>query len=153
MAWWLFSRECCSTKPFLPRWQVTELLKNIIFKKYALHSVVMPENGLVNFFQACLLSLSPLLLVICQTFVTRPSTLPNNPGDSRFWTVSPGVQIRVWNLPDNCRSLPFLEDLTFWQRNFKYFALFELILLLISNVSPQTPVCHWNIGNNLIVGK
>ena len=23
------------------------------------------------------------------------STLPDNPGDSRFWTVSPGLQIRV----------------------------------------------------------
>ena len=25
------------------------------------------------------------------------ATLPDNPGDSRFWTVSPGLQIRVWN--------------------------------------------------------
>ena len=54
------------------------------------------------------------------------STLPDNPGDSRFWTVSPGLQIRVWNLPDNHPSFPFLVDSTFWQRNFKYFALFEL---------------------------
>ena len=28
------------------------------------------------------------------------STLPDNPGHSRFWTVSPGLQIRVWNLLD-----------------------------------------------------
>ena len=34
--------------------------------------------------------------------------------------------MRVWNLPDKCQSLPFLVDLTFWQWNFKYFALFEL---------------------------
>lgn len=27
-------------------------------------------------------------------------TLLDNPGDSRFWTVSPGLQIRVWNLSD-----------------------------------------------------
>ena len=53
------------------------------------------------------------------------STLPDNPGDSRFWTVSPALQIRVWNLPDNRQSLPFLVDLTLWQWNFKYFALFE----------------------------
>ena len=53
------------------------------------------------------------------------STLPDNPGDSRFWTVSPSLQIRVWNLPDNHQSLPFLVDLTLWQWNFKYFALFE----------------------------
>ena len=26
---------------------------------------------------------------------------------SRFWTVSPGLQIRVWNLPNNHQSLPF----------------------------------------------
>ena len=33
------------------------------------------------------------------------STLLDNPGDSRFWTVPPGLQIRVWNLPDILRSL------------------------------------------------
>ena len=53
------------------------------------------------------------------------STLPDNPGDSWFWTVSPGLQIRVWNLPDNRQSLSFLVDSTLWQWNFKYFALFE----------------------------
>jgi len=37
------------------------------------------------------------------------STLLDNPGDSRFWIVSPSLQIRVWNLPDSCRSLPFLH--------------------------------------------
>ena len=36
------------------------------------------------------------------------------PGDSRFRTLSPGLQIRVQNLPDNRRSLPFLVDSTFW---------------------------------------
>ena len=54
------------------------------------------------------------------------STLPDNPGDSRFWTVSPGLQIRVWNLPDNRRSLQFLVESTFWKWNFKT-ALFELL--------------------------
>ena len=48
MAWWLFSRDCHSTKPFLSHCQVTKLLKKIILKKQALYSVVMPENGLVN---------------------------------------------------------------------------------------------------------
>ena len=38
------------------------------------------------------------------------STVPNNPGYSRFGTVSPGLQIRVWNLQDNLRSLPFLQQ-------------------------------------------
>ena len=36
------------------------------------------------------------------------STFPDNPGDARFWTVFPGLQIRVSNLPDNRRRLPFL---------------------------------------------
>ena len=54
------------------------------------------------------------------------STLPYNPGDSRFWTVFPGLMIRFWNLLYNRRSLPFLVDSTFWQWNFTYFALFEL---------------------------
>ena len=27
--------------------------------------------------------------------ITVLSTLPDNPGDSRFWTVSPSLQIRV----------------------------------------------------------
>ena len=53
-------------------------------------------------------------------------TLLDNPGYSRFWYVSPGLQIRVWNLPDSWRSLLFLVDSTFCQWNFKYFALFEL---------------------------
>ena len=48
------------------------------------------------------------------------STLPDNPEDSRFWTGSPGLQIRVWNLLDNRRSLPFLVESTFWKYNFKY---------------------------------
>ena len=36
------------------------------------------------------------------------STLSDNPRDSRFWTVSPGLQIRVWYLPDNRQSCYFL---------------------------------------------
>ena len=78
---------------------------------------------------------------------TGLSILPDNPGDSRFWTVSPGLQIRVWNLADDRRSLPFFVDSTFWQLNFKHFALFEL--LLTSNVSSQTPVCHCNVSSNV----
>ena len=45
------------------------------------------------------------------------STLPDNVGDSRFWTVSPSLQIRVWNLPDNHWSLLFLVDSTLWLWN------------------------------------
>ena len=69
---------------------------------------------------------------------------------SRFWTVSPGLQIRVWNLPDNRRSLSFLVDSTM---KFQIFCVFWAILLLTSNVSSQTPVCHCNMSNNLIGGK
>ena len=57
-----------------------------------------------------------------------------------FWTVSSSLRIRVWNLLDNCRSLPFLVDLTLWQWNFKI-------------VSSQTPVWHCNISINVIGGK
>ena len=39
------------------------------------------------------------------------SILPDNLGECcRFWTVSPGLQIRVWNLPDNRQSLPYLQN-------------------------------------------
>ena len=41
------------------------------------------------------------------------STLPANPGDSRFWTVYPSLKIRVWILPDNRRSMKFLVDSSF----------------------------------------
>ena len=63
-----------------------------------------------------------------QTRCTVPglSTLPANPGDSRFWTVYPSLQIRVCILPDNRRSMPFLVDSSLWQWNLKYFALMEL---------------------------
>ena len=36
------------------------------------------------------------------------SAVNSNPGDSRFWTVSPGLQIRVWYLPDNHQNCYFL---------------------------------------------
>ena len=42
--------------------------------------------------------------------------------------------------------LPFLVDSTFRQWNFKYFALFELLFLMLTlNVSSQTLVCYFNI--------
>ena len=41
------------------------------------------------------------------------STLPDNPGDSRFLTISPGLQSYVCSLPDKCGSLLFVVDLTF----------------------------------------
>ena len=89
---------------------------------------------------------------LCQS--SGLSTLPNNPGDSRFWTVSPGLQIRVWNLPDNRRSLPFLVDSTFWLWNFKIFCVVWAILLLTtSNVSSQTPVFRFNMSNSVIGGS
>ena len=43
------------------------------------------------------------------------STLPDNPGDTRFWTVSPSLQVRVYNPPENRRILPFLVESTFQQ--------------------------------------
>ena len=43
------------------------------------------------------------------------STLPDNPGDTRFWTVSPSLQVRVSNPPEIRRILPFLVESTFQQ--------------------------------------
>ena len=44
---------------------------------------------------------------------------------SRFWTISRGLQIRVWNLPDNCWSLSFLVDSTMkFQILYVFFELF-----------------------------
>ena len=68
------------------------------------------------------------------------STLPDNPGDSRFWIISPGLQIRVWNLPDNRRSLPFLVDATFAKWNFKY-------LPYLSYFTVYTSTWDWNFCN------
>ena len=50
------------------------------------------------------------------------------------------------------KSLPFIVDLTFQQWNFKYFGLFEwlLFLMLTLNVSSQTPVCNFDISQNVI---
>ena len=75
------------------------------------------------------------------------STLPDNPGDSRFWTISPGLQIRVWNLPHNRRSLPFLVRFDFRKMKFQIFCLIWAILLLILNDFSQIPVCRCNINN------
>ena len=54
----------------------------------------------------CYLLLSSFLVVSLRR-KTVLSTLLDNLGDSGFWTVSPGLQIRAWNLPDIHRSLPF----------------------------------------------
>ena len=88
------------------------------------------------------------VVISWQPLATGLSTLPDNPEDSRFWTISPGLQIRVWNLLDNHQSLPFLVDSTFAKWNFKYFALFDIIILLLTlNFSSKIPVCRCNISN------
>ena len=70
------------------------------------------------------------------------SALPDNPGDSRFWTVSPGLQIRVWNLPDILRSLQFSCRLDFPTINLQVFRVVWAILLLTSSVSSKTLVWY-----------
>ena len=69
------------------------------------------------------------------------STLSRQSMSPRFWTVSPGLQIRVWHLPDNCWSLPFLRRLAL---KFQLFCIVWLILMLTSNVFSLIPVCHCN---------
>ena len=73
------------------------------------------------------------------------STLPNNPWYSRFWIVSPSLQIRVWNLQENCRSLPFLSRLDFLTMKSQLFCIVTAILMFKSNVSRLPPACHSNI--------
>ena len=59
------------------------------------------------------------ILVASKVAAAGLSTLPDNPGDSRFWMVSPGLQIcllspyfeqYVCNLLDNCPSLLFFMN-------------------------------------------
>ena len=88
-----------------------------------LNSIITIDSAYINpyqYFQRLMLTQIWLITWIMlevthkQIFLFRQlpglSTLLNNPGDSRFWTVSPGLQIRVWNLPDNRQSLPFLSN-------------------------------------------
>ena len=79
------------------------------------------------------------------------STLPDNPGDSRFWTISRSLQIRVWNLPDNRRKFAISCRLDFPTMKFQIFCVVWIILMLtILNVSSQTPVCNIDISNNVV---
>ena len=74
------------------------------------------------------------------------------PGDSRFWTVSPAPQIRVWNLPDNCRKFAISCRLDFPTMKFQiFFVVWIIIILMLTlRISSQTPVCNFDISNNVI---
>ena len=51
------------------------------------------------------------------------SSLPNNPGASRFWTLSPSLQIRVWSLLDDRQSCSFcrLDNRAAYYSYFSFF--------------------------------
>ena len=51
------------------------------------------------------------------------SSLPDNPGASRFWTLSPSLQIRVWSLLDDRQSCSFCR-LDFPTIKFQIFCVF-----------------------------
>ena len=74
------------------------------------------------------------------------------PGDSRFWTISPGLQIRVWNLLDNRRKFSFFCGLDFLTMKFQIFCVvwIIIILMLTLRISSQTPICNFDISNNVI---
>ena len=71
--------------------------------------------------------------------------------------ISPGLQIRVWNLRDNRQSLPILVEWTSWQWNFfEYFALFQLFTVNIEHSLTNSGMplhnkqyCDWWEGNQL----
>ena len=65
---------------------------------------------------------------------------------SRIIRETPGFEPFFLVYDWSCRSLPFLVDSTM---KFQMFWVFWAILLLTSNVSSQTPVCHCNISNNV----
>jgi len=70
------------------------------------------------------------------------STLPDNPGDSRFWTVSSGLQIRVWYLPDNRQSWYFCR-LDFPTIKFQIFCV------VCATVNMERVPRHCNLRNNV----
>ena len=155
----------CVFDAFWVEWSFTFCtfqVRNIFSRKFA--CCLSKQNPYARYFRSCarplkiceVCNFGTITGSLCERFVvciqnSVLSTLPDNPGHSWFWTISVGLQIRVCNLPDNCRSLQFLVDSTFCQSNFKYFALFELFTP--SNVSSETLVCLCNISNNVIGGK
>ena len=86
------------------------------------------------------------------------SSLPDNLGDSRFWTISPGLQIRVWNLLDNRQSLPFLRQTCLSDNKISTIVWIDELFscyLASKNVSSQMPTCHckiimWLVGSKPI---
>lgn len=94
------------------------------------------------------------LIVVVWLHLARLSTLLDNPGDSRFWTMSYGLQIKVFFSPAyNCLSLLFFSFSFFFWLHFptiksRIFCVAWAILLLIFWV-PETrksPVCYCNIS-------
>ena len=111
-----------------------------------LHSAVLKSNwvqhGSSTTFETGLSG--PLLHLLGPHTVL--STLPDNVGEPGFGPYLPVSRLEYeifWIITER---LPFLVDSTFQQWNFKYFALFELLFLILTlNVSSQTPVCYFNV--------
>ena len=70
------------------------------------------------------------------------SSLPDNPGDSRFWTASPArsPDFRVSNLPNNHRSLPFLVRPDF--HNYKILNVLSCLTMLLLGLVRQGPFSY-----------
>ena len=73
------------------------------------------------------------------------STLLDNPGDFRLWTVSPCLYIRVWYLPDNRQNCYFLYT------RFSNNKISNILhcLSYCRNVFPSILVWYWNLSNNV----
>lgn len=109
-------------------WLVNAIIIIIQYPSARAASVSLPDLHLLNELLIGV-QVACIILIIKQLLVHAVlSTLPDNPGDSRFWTVSPSLHLDYslkspgWSAKLAISSV----DLTFWQRNFNYFALFGL---------------------------
>ena len=108
---------------------------HIFFCSFSGQLIVFVDILKVTVKLSVLFLLFPGLCCACCCHRGKDHTLHSAPGDSRVWTVSPGLQIRVWNLPDINRHLPFSCRLDFPTINFEIFCVVCAILLLKSNIS------------------
>ena len=78
------------------------------------------------------------------------STLPDNPGDFGFWTVSPGLQIRVWNLVDNSRRL---DKTRLWHKIWNILHHLTYFTVNMDRRIRTIPHCNINWSRQVVLHK